>query len=401
MGQDGGRAGHHQIVIVGGGAGGLTVAAQIRRRNSSADIAIIEPSDKHYYQPLWTLVGAGAASRDATVRNEADYIPPGAKWIRERVASFEPDANAVVLGNGQRVTYDVLVVAAGIQIDWHKVKGLEGNMGKAGICSNYSFETVPHTWKAIQNFTGGDAVFTQPATPIKCGGGPQKIMYLAEDSFRRRGIRDKARIHFFTGDPAIFKAPKYAEALMGVIGRKGISPPNFKHSLKEVRVDSREAIFDDLGNNREVVQKFDLLHVTPPMSSPDFIKSSPLANAGGWVDVDKATLRHVKFGNVYSLGDCSSLPTSKTAAAIRKQAPVLVSNLLGSLSGQQPTSQYDGYTACPIPTAYGKLILAEFDYDLKPKESFPFDQSKERWTMYMLKKHLLPPLYWRMIQGRA
>lgn len=392
---------HHRVLIVGGGAAGLTVAAQLRKRDRAVDTAIIEPSDKHYYQPLWTLVGAGCCSREITQRNQADLIPGGVTWIRDAVKSFDPDKNAVETTGGKRYSYDYLIVAAGIQVDWGKVKGLQESIGKAGVCSNYSYDTVGATWPAIESLSGGNAVFTHPATPIKCGGGPQKIMYLAEDALQRRGIAGKVKFHFYSGEAAIFKCEKYAQSLMKVIARKQITP-HFKHSLKEVRVDSHEAIFDDIDGKTEIVQKFDMLHVTPPMSSPDFLKTSPLANAGGWVDVDKATLRHVKFANIFALGDCSSLPTSKTAAAIRKQAPVVTDNVLAAIHGKSTASTYDGYTACPIPTGYGRLILAEFDYDLKPQESFPFDQSKERWSMYMLKRHVLPPLYWHgMIKGRA
>lgn len=406
MAHSGSNGTTQQVVIVGGGSAGLTVAARLAHsapaKQGRLKIQVIDPAQTHDYQPLWTLVGAGVLSREETRRLEADVIPHGVEWIQDAVSEFVPDQNVVVTKGGRRLNYDALVVAAGIQIDWGKVKGLEGNIGKNGICSNYSYDTVNTTWDAIQSFKGGDAVFTHPATPIKCGGAPQKIMYLADDAFRRAGVRDKARIHFYSGDPSIFKSEPYAKTLMKVIERKGIESPHFKHSLKEIRVDSREAIFDDLATNTEVVQKFDLLHVTPPMSSPDFIKKSPLAASSGWVDVDKFTCRHTKFPNVFALGDCSSLPTSKTGAAIRKQAPIVVTNLLDMLNGRELTAKYDGYTSCPLVTGYGSLILAEFDYELKPVESFPFDQNKERWSMYMLKRHVLPALYWHgMLKGRA
>jgi sulfide:quinone oxidoreductase len=390
-----------RVVIVGGGSAGISVAARLVRHRHLR-VQVVDPSETHDYQPLWTLVGAGVLPREAARKREADVMPRGVEWVKDAVTEFDPDRRIVFTRGGRRLEYDILVVAAGIQLDWNKIKGLGGHMGKFGICSNYSYETVNTTWEAIRNFKGGDAVFTHPATPIKCGGAPQKIMYLADDAFRRQGVRDKARIHFYSGDPAIFKSEHYAKTLLGVIARKGIEPPHFKHNLKEVRVESREAIFDDLVANKEVVQKFDLLHVTPPMSAPDFIKRSPLAASSGWVEVDKHTCRHVRFPNVFALGDCSNLPTSKTGAAIRKQAPTVAANVLDVLAGREPSAKYDGYTSCPLVTGYGRLILAEFDYDLKPKETFWFDQNKERWSMYMLKRHLLPVLYWKgMLKGNA
>lgn len=390
----------HRIVIVGGGSAGLSVAARLAN-HPGLSITIIEPSETHDYQPLWTLVGAGVLNREAARRSEASLIPRGVTWMKDAVTQFDPPQREVVLRSGAREPYDILVVAAGIQIDWGKIKGLEGSIGRHGICSNYSYDTVRTTWDAIRSFQGGDAVFTQPSTPIKCGGAPQKIMYLADEAFRNAGVRARSRIHFYTGDAVIFKSAHYAATLLKVIERKEIEPPHYKHNLKEIRLESREAIFDDLAENKEVVQRFDLLHVTPPMSAPDFIKQSPLASSAGWVDVDKSTCRHVKYPEVFALGDCSSLPTSKTGAAIRKQAPVVALNIIDALEGRAPASTYDGYTSCPLVTGYGRLILAEFDYELKPRESFPFDQNKERWSMYQLKRHVLPAMYWNgMLKGR-
>lgn len=398
---NGAASGHHTFLIVGGGSAGITVAARLLNAGRTG-VAVIEPATKHYYQPLWTLVGAGVLPREATERSEADYMPRGAAWIKDAVTDFDPDKSAVVLRSGARLTYDFLIVAAGIQVNWGAVPGLRENIGKFGICSNYGYDTVNSTWDAIRNFKGGDAVFTHPATPIKCGGAPQKIMYLAEEAFVRQGVRPRTKIHFYIGEPVIFKVEKYAQRLLKVIERKGIEPPHYRHNLKLLRPESREAVFDDLANNKEVVQRFDLIHVTPPQGAPDFIKKSPLANAAGFVDVDKATTRHVKYPNVFALGDCSSLPTSKTGAAIRKQAPVTVANVIAAASGGQPSAQYDGYTSCPLVTGYRSLVLAEFDYDLKPRESFPFDQSKERYSMYLLKRYALPWLYWKkMLRGKA
>ena len=115
------------------------------------------------------------------------------------------------------------------------------------------------------------------------------------------------------------------------------------------------------------------------------------------MDVDKHTLQHVKFANMFSLGDSSGLPISKTGAAIRKQAPVVVENMLATINHLPLTGIYNGYTSCPLVTGYGKLVLAEFDYDNIPQETFPFDQSKERWSMYQMKRRVLPWLYWNKI----
>ncbi|HMS43414.1 MAG TPA: FAD/NAD(P)-binding oxidoreductase [Pyrinomonadaceae bacterium] len=389
----------HKIVIVGGGTAGISVAARLCKNNS--DVAIIEPSEKHYYQPLWTLVGGGIVPKETTERNEKDYIPAGAVWIKDRVAEFLPDENALVTESGKKIEYEYLVVAAGIQLDWAKVKGLPEALGKDGVCSNYSYQTVEKTWKFIRTFKSGNAIFTQPNTPIKCGGAPQKIAYLAEDYFRKNGIRDKAKVKFINGMPTIFGSPHYAPTLTKHCEDTGIET-KFKYNLTEIRAASKEAIFTQVETGEELIEKYDMIHVTPPMSAPDFIKRSALANEAGWIDVDKETLQHTKFKNVFGLGDSSSLPTSKTGAAIRKQVPVVVENLRHLMKNETLSEKYDGYTSCPLVTGYDSLIMAEFGYDLKPQETFPFDQNKERYSMYLVKRYVLPQLYWNgMLRGRA
>lgn len=390
-----------RVVIVGGGTAGITVAARLGRTMPGAVLTVIEPSEKHYYQPLWTLVGGGVLDKEETQRDEASVIPEGVTWVRDAATAFHPDSSEVETREHGRIGYDYLVVAPGIQLDWRKVKGLPEALGKDGVCSNYSYEHVDKTWEFLRDFRGGTAIFTFPLGGVKCGGAPQKIMYLADDTFRRSGVRQQSQVIYASALPTIFQVSKYAQQLNRVIARKQIET-RFQHNLIEVRPQTREAVFLRLDTQEEAVLRYDLLHVSPPQSAPDFIKQSPLAGANGFVDVDKYTLQHTRYPNIFALGDASSLPTSKTGAAVRAQARILVENLTALASGRPLPGSYDGYTSCPLVTGYGKLILAEFDYDLKPKESFPFDQGKERRSMYLLKRHLLPALYWNgMLRGLA
>jgi len=392
---------HHPVLIIGGGTAGLTVAAQLVKKIPAGQIAIIEPSDKHYYQPLWTFAGAGIFPKQRSERQEADYIPKGVQWLRDAVTGFDPENNRLSTRDGKTLTYDWLVVAPGIQIDWGKIPGLAESLGRKQVCSNYSYQHVDYTWETIRNFKHGTALFTHPATPIKCGGAPQKIMYLAEDWFRRTGCRDQVRVQFATALPKMFAVEKYCKALDKHVAEHGIEA-NFRHNLVSLDPDKKEATFDHLDTKETKIFPYDMIHVSPPMSAPDFLKSSTLGNADGWVEVDKETLRHVRHPHIFGIGDASNLPTSKTGAAVRKQAPVLVANLVAAMKNQPLRAKYNGYTSCPIPTARGRLILAEFDYTATPCETFPFDQSKERYSMYLLKKWLLPEFYWHlMLKGRG
>ncbi|OKH11794.1 pyridine nucleotide-disulfide oxidoreductase [Fischerella major NIES-592] len=393
---------HYQIVIVGGGAAGITVASQLCAKNSKLDIAILEPKAQHYYQPAWTLVGGGEYSINDTVKPQASCIPKGVTWIQDYATELNPDENAVITRSGKQIYYDYLVLCPGIQIDWHLIEGLQEALGKGGVCSNYAFEYAPYTWEVIRSFQGGNALFTFPGTPIKCGGAPQKIMYMADDAFQRQGVSKKTNVMFCSAVGAIFPVPAYAERLLKVVDRRHIQV-KFKHNLKAIRAAAKEAVFDvttDEGT-QQVTIPYDMIHVTPPMSAPDFIKTSKLAASTGWVDVDKQTLQHNQYPNVFSLGDASSLPTSKTAAAIRRQAPVLVENLLALINSTSMTGSYNGYTCCPLITGYGKVIMAEFDYNNQPISTFPIDPREERYSMWLVKRHVLPWVYWnRMLKGK-
>jgi sulfide:quinone oxidoreductase len=392
----------HQIVVVGAGSAGLTVAAMLHNHNSSLDICIIDKAEKHYYQPLWTLVGAGVFKREETEREQAEFIPEGATWIKDYVATFDPDQNTLTTAGGETIGYDYLVVSAGIQVNWNAIPGLAESVGKpgTGVVSNYSYDTVDSTWATIQSMKSGTAIFTHPSTPIKCGGAPMKIMFLAEDYWKKAGVSNNIKIKFVKGGPGIFAVKKYADSLTKVADRKHIERV-WNTDLISLDAANKKATFRHMETGEEYTEGYGMIHVTPPMSAPDFIKNSPLAADSGWVDVNKDTTQHNSYANVFALGDNSSLPTSKTGAAIRKQAPVTVKNILSALAGRPLSAVYDGYTSCPLITGYGSLILAEFDYDKQPKESFPFDQSKERYSMYALKAYGLPRMYWHgMLRGR-
>ena len=392
---------YYQIVIVGGGTAGITVASRLLRKNQSlkGKIAIIDPAEYHYYQPLWTLVGAGVSSLKSSRKDMKSVMPEGVQWIKNAVSSFQPENNSIILGDNSVVSYEFLVVAPGLQINWSSIKGLKENIGKNGVCSNYSPNYVRETWRQISKFKQGNAIFTHPNTPIKCGGAPMKIMYLAEDYFRKHNIRSNANVIYKTPKDALFDVGKYNKELEKIVEERDIIV-DYNYNLVEIDGDKKEATFEHIKTNDRKTIDYEMLHVTPPMGPLRVLKESTLSDSDGWVDVNPTTLQHKSYSNIFALGDASNVPTSKTGAAIRKQAPIVVNNLLQVMDNEMLTHHYDGYTSCPIVTGYNKLILAEFDYNKKPKETFPFNQAKERRSMYIFKKDLLPKIYWYgMLKG--
>lgn len=393
----------YTLLIVGGGAAGVSVANNMRRQNAGIDIALIEPSEKHYYQPGFTIIGGGAYTLKETTRNEKDLIHPSVTWIKDYAESFQPEENTVTLRSGDKVTYDYLVVCPGLQLDWDKIKGLKETLGKNNVCSNYSADYVEYTWACIQSLQSGTALFTQPPMPIKCAGAPQKIMYLAADRFRKKGILDKFSIEFCNAGPAMFGVPFFAKALMKVVADYGIKT-HFGHNLVAIDGPAKTATFETTGSDgakQQVTKTFDMIHVTPPQSAPDFIKKSPLANAAGWVDVNPKTLQHAKYSNIFGLGDATSTPNAKTAAAVRKQVPVVVDNILSLISSKQVAEGYDGYGSCPLTTSLNTVMLAEFAYDGKVTPSFPLLDPRENRSLWWWGKTTgFPWLYWHlMIKG--
>lgn len=394
------------VLIVGGGAGGIAVASSLLARDGGLEIAIVDPAEVHYYQPGWTLVGAGVFDKGHTVKTMASLIPEGVEWIKDAVMAFEPESHCVVLENCRRLSYRRLVVAPGIKLDWHGVEGLPETLGHNGVTSNYRFDLAPYTWHLVQNLKGGRALFTQPPMPIKCAGAPQKAMYLSCDHWFREGCLDNIEVEFYNAGGVLFGVKDYVPALMEYVD-KYRAALKFNHRLTRIDGPSRRAWFetsDDQGNTREVSREFDMIHVTPPQCAPDFIAGSPLADEAGWVDVDQNTLRHKRFENIWSLGDAMNAPNAKTAAAARMQAPVVANNLLADMGRGSGVAHYNGYGSCPLTVERGKIVLAEFGYGGKLLPSFPtwlINGKRPSRLAWVLKEKILPPVYWKaMLKGR-
>lgn len=399
-----GATAHHQVLIVGGGTAGISVAARLRHAGIR-DIGLLDPSATHYYQPLWTLAGGGRAPIEESARPLQSVMPTGVTWIRERAEHIDPDAQTVSTSCGRSIGYDRLVVCPGIQLDWTKVPGMADAITRPHTSSNYSYDLAPKTWELIRSMRSGTAVFTMPAGPIKCGGAPQKIAYLAADYWREQGVLKDIRVVLVLPTPGMFAVKVFSDELERVAARYGIEVHK-SSELVEVDPAGQHAIVVDNSTGTKDSIGFDMLHVVPPQSAPDWLKETPLAdpaNPAGYVEIDKNTLRHVRYPNVFALGDAGNSPNSKTGAAIRKQAPVVAKNVTASLNEAALPASYDGYSSCPLTTSRHTMLLAEFDYTMQPHPTLPIiNTTRERRDMWYLKRFGLPFMYWNlMLRGRA
>lgn len=430
-----------KILIIGGGLAGISTAARLANTLSNPNITIVEPNLKSVsYQPGNTLIAAGIYSKQDIDYDTKDFLPDGVKFIQGKAVEFEPDKNSVTLESGEKLAYDFLIVAAGIALNYGAIKGLEEigvaysngdsskilkTFGDSGVTSIYNTDSAVATWEQMQKFIKKakegnkvKGVFTDPNTAIKCGGAPKKIMYLTNARLVEAGARENAELTFYPDGGKLFGVKDYADAIEKQFKQRDMKW-NFNHNLIEVDIKNKIAIFDKHWEEKgeydkdleeySMVKKhlnvevpFDFLHITPPQKAPDEIGKSPIGSAKGWIPVDKETLQHVKFKNIFALGDIAAVPMGKTGGSVRKQYKVLVDNLISLMEGKELKAKYTGYTVCPLITDIGKVMLAEFDWTAKPTPSFPLDPTQERWLWWLLKVYLLKPMtQYGMLSGKA
>lgn len=401
------------ILIVGGGAAGITMAARLRSALPRATLTIVEPEERHYYQPGFTFVGAGIWKLDDTWKQEQKLIPAGVRWIKDSVVAIDAPHNIATLKANGNIRYDFLVLVPGIQQNWKEIQGItRETLGQGNAHSIYDAEGSVKTWKALEQFakTGGRGVYTDTWTKLKCGGAPKKICLLTEHLARQLGTRNRLKLDYFTASKQLYDIAHYTPRLEQIYKERDI-PIRLHAKLTGVDTQAKKAYFEDRETGEKFTEGYDFLHFAPPQSAPDFVRESGLGwtegklAAGAWVMVDKKTLVHKTYPNIVSLGDVAGIPTSKTSAAIKKQAPVAVANLCSIIAGQAPAAEYSGYAACPIITDYGHVLMCEFNYEKKPETSFPFtlfDTSKELKSAWWLKKYVLKGYYFHsMLRGIA
>ena len=397
------------IVILGSGLGGIARANRLSNMLDGAKITIVDGKEEHNYQPGYTLVASGVWPVEKVRDRNADFHPSGITWVKEMVAEIDAPANTITTSGGQKIKYDYLVVATGLVMDWNLIEGMDLNaIGSNGLASVYpSPQAAEATWKAMQEYVskGGQAVMTLPATALKCAGAPLKMTFMVCDRLKRAGMLDKAQVMFKSGVKNIFGVKAVNDNVLARWEEFGVKT-DYESKLVGVDIGGRKAYFETPAGRVE--QAYDFLHAVPPMRAPDAVKNSDLAwkegpmAGGGWLEVDKATLQHKRYPNVFGIGDVNGTPRGKTAATVKKSAPLVAHHLVQTIAGQKPDQVFDGYTSCPMLIREGSAMLIEFDYDGKLIPSLPMiDPLQESYMAWLMKYRLLKPAYVAVLKGRV
>ena len=399
-----------RILVLGAGAAGLATAARLAQRLDGAEITLLDRRQEHFYQPGFTLIAAGLREPRYTISRTADYVPRTARWIEERAAEIDPVTKSVVTDVGRRLPYDFLVLATGLSLDYAAIEGMEvARIGRDGLGSVYAGpEQAAATWRAMSEFAdrGGVGLFGRPETEMKCAGAPLKYTFLTDDVLRRRGHRGRAELIYNAQNTGLFSVPIVSEKVRMLFGERGIQV-NYSHVLRAIDLGRRVATFDTPDGRKAL--SYDFINIIPPMRAPDVVRHSPLAwrtgpfAADGWAEVDRRTLRHVRFPEIFAVGDVAGVPKGKTAASVKWQVPVAVDHLVATIEGRESAERYDGYTSCPLVTRIGQAMLVEFDYDNNLVPSFPgvIAPLEELWISWIMKEIGLKPTYLAMLRGRA
>lgn len=402
--------GKARIVIVGAGAAGLASASHLRRRLPQASITLIDARRDHYYQPGFTLVGAGIKPVSYVVSTTQEYVAAGVEWVQEAAAEIDPEARRVTTAGGRKVGYDFLIVACGLELDYAAIDGMDtACIGRDGVGSVYNGpEAAAATWKVMSAFAaqGGVGLFGRPHTDMKCAGAPLKYTFITDDRLRRAGMRGKAELHYLAPQKTLFSVPIVSEKVRMLFQDRGIRP-HYEHQLVSIDLGRRLATYRSIAGTTEL--KYDFIHVVPPMRAPAVVRDSPLPWQDGpfarerWLEVDRETLRHKRYDNVFGVGDIAGVPKGKTAASVKWQVPVAVDHLVGDISGKPSQDKYNGYTSCPLITRLGRAMLIEFDYQDNLYQSFPgfIAPLEELWVSWVMKTVALKPTYISMLRGRT
>lgn len=350
-----------RLLILGGGTGGTMVANHLVGKIPFGwDITIVDPGAKHLYQPGLLFLPFGAHDEHKLERPRRRTLKPGVNWLRRAVDRVDPDRREAALTGGERLSYDLLAIASGSQIRPDETPGLLGEHWGDSAHDFYTLSGALRLRDALVGFEGGRLVLNVVEMPIKCPVAPLEFLFLADDYFKRRGIRDQVELIYATPLDGAFTKPAAAAVLGAMLDEKGIQVET-EFNTGEVDGDRRVLRSYD---EREIC--YDLLVSIPTHMGAPFIEASGLGNELAFVPTERHSLLAKGHDNIFVLGDATDLPSSKAGSVAHFQSGIVAENILRTIAGQSPVDGFDGHANCFVETGSDKALLIDFNYDVEP-----------------------------------
>ncbi len=358
-----------RLLILGAGTGGTMMANHLSREldKNEWEINIVDENEEHYYQPGFLFLPFDVYEPDDIIKSIREFIPAGVNLLQKKIDKIVATANYVQLSNGDRLEYDVLIIATGAKIAPEEVEGMKEEEWQKSVFDFYTFEGALALRNKLRDWQGGKLVVHITEMPIKCPVAPLEFAFLADSYFKHKKMRDKVDITFVTPLSGAFTKPKATEALGHLLQEKNI---NIVSDFAIEKVDNKNKKIIDYGG-REV--PFDLLVTVPTNKGDELIARSQMGDELNYVPTNKATLQSSAYKNVFVIGDASNLPASKAGSVAHFEAEILTENILHFIKGEPLKDEFDGHTNCFIETGDGKALLIDFNYTHEPVEgTFPF-----------------------------
>jgi sulfide:quinone oxidoreductase len=361
-----------RIVIVGGGTGGSVLANDLADRlepeldAGDVEVTLVNDGPEQVYKPVWLYVPFGQRE-PADGRRRLDELVDGAVDLRiDRVTDIDTEAKRLAFAEGPSMSYDYLVLATGSTLEPERIPGLA-----EGGHDYYSEAGATELREELLSFTEGELVLSVIGTPHMCPAAPLEFVFMADDWFRQRGLRDEVDITYTYPIQRVHGNPHIAEWAKPIMEERDIDVETF-FNAESVDPDAKT-----IASMEGTELDYDLLVTIPPHAGIDLIEEAGLGD-DGWVDVDKHTLEAEGAEGVYALGDTAATGVPNAGSVAHYQAGVVGQRLASDVRGRPATATYDGKTLCFIETGMDAASFVEFDYENPPSPVPP--SQKLHWS---------------------
>lgn len=351
-----------RLLILGGGTAGTMMANKLYRALDTKvwEITVVDKEKTHYYQPGFLFIPFGTYRREDVVKPKENFFPKGVNVEFGEIDKIEPENNLVRLEGEKNLDYDYLIIATGTEIRPDEIEGMTGDLWHKSIFDFYTIEGATALADFLDSWEGGRMVLNIAEMPIKCPVAPLEFVFLADDYFTKKGIRDKVDITLVTPLPGAFTKPVASSKLSDALEKRNIK---LESEFAIGRVDNEEKKIVSW-DEREI--PFDLLVTIPTNMGTRAIERSGIGDEFYFIPTDKETLRSKEWDNIFVIGDATNLPTSKAGSVAHFEGDILAENFMDVIEGREPSAKFDGHANCFIESGDGKGLLIDFNYDTEP-----------------------------------